>query len=51
MLGAGIFAVGRFPDHKLLNLRFGERFQPQDIDKVGPVSSGLVGAVKLSITK
>lgn len=37
----------RLPDYKLLNLRYGERFQPQDMDKVQPVPSGLMGPVRL----
>lgn len=41
----------RLPDYKLLNLRFGERFQPQDMDKVQPVPSGLIGPVRLIIQK
>ncbi|HKP86914.1 MAG TPA: glycosyl hydrolase [Blastocatellia bacterium] len=35
------------PDYRLLNLRYGERFQPQDMDKIQPVSSGLTGPVRL----
>ena len=35
------------PDYRLLNLRYGERFQPQDMDKVQPISSGLVGPIHL----
>lgn len=35
------------PDYRLLNLRYGERFQPQDMDKVLPVSSGLLGPIRL----
>jgi hypothetical protein len=35
------------PDYKLLNLRYGERFQPQDMDKVQPIASGLIGRVTL----
>ena len=35
------------PDYRLLNLRFGERFQPQDMDKVQPVPSGLLGPIRL----
>lgn len=35
------------PDYRLLNLRYGERFQPQDMDKVQPAPSGLLGAVRL----
>lgn len=38
----------RLPDYKLLNSRYGERFQPQDMDKVQPVSSGLVGTIRLT---
>lgn len=35
------------PDYKLLNLRYGERFQPQDMDKVQALPSGLLGPIKL----
>ena len=35
------------PDYRLLNLRYGERFQPQDMDKVQPIASGLLGPVRL----
>ena len=35
------------PDYRLLNLRYGERFQAQDMDKVQPVSSGLLGPIHL----
>jgi hypothetical protein len=35
------------PDYRLLNLRYGERFQPQDMDKVQPAPSGLLGRVRL----
>lgn len=38
------------PDYRLLNLRYGERFQPQDMDKVQPVPSGLLGPVRLLST-
>ena len=37
----------KLPDYKLLNLRYGERFQPQDMDKVQALPSGLVGSVNL----
>jgi hypothetical protein len=36
------------PDYRLLNLRYGERFQPQDMDKVQPVTSGLLGKIRLT---
>jgi hypothetical protein len=35
------------PDYRLLNLRYGERFQPQDMDKVQPIVSGLLGPIRL----
>jgi hypothetical protein len=35
------------PDYRLLNLRYGERFQVQDLQKVRPVVSGLLGPVRL----
>jgi hypothetical protein len=35
------------PDYRLLNLRYGVRFEPQDMDKVQPVPSGLLGPVRL----
>jgi hypothetical protein len=42
------YMAGRkLPDYKLLNLRYGERFQAQDMDKVQPISSGMIGAPKL----
>lgn len=37
----------RLPDYKLLNLRYGERFQAQDMDKIMPITSGIVGPVRL----
>ena len=35
------------PDYKLLNLRYGTRFEPQDMDQVQPVPSGLFGPIRL----
>ncbi|HET6976416.1 MAG TPA: glycosyl hydrolase [Pyrinomonadaceae bacterium] len=35
------------PDYRLLNLRYGERFQPQDMDKIQPLPSGILGPVRL----
>ena len=37
----------KLPDYKLLNLRYGERFQPQDMDKIQVLPSGLTGPVRL----
>jgi hypothetical protein len=35
------------PDYRLLNLRYGVRFEAQDMDKVQPVASGLRGPIRL----
>jgi hypothetical protein len=35
------------PDYKLLNLRYGTRFEVQDMDQVQPVPSGLFGPIRL----
>jgi hypothetical protein len=35
------------PDYRLLNLRYGERFQPQDMDKIQVLPSGILGPVRL----
>ena len=35
------------PDYRLLNLRYGERFRPQEMEKVQPVPSGLLGPIRL----
>jgi hypothetical protein len=39
------------PDYKLLNLRYGTRFEPQDMDKVQPVPAGLFGPIRLISTR
>jgi hypothetical protein len=45
------YMAGRkLPDYKLLNLRYGERFQPQEMEKVIPYPSGLTGNIKLIST-
>lgn len=45
------YMAGRkLPDYRLLNLRYGERFQPQDMDKVQPIPSGLTGTIRLIAT-
>jgi hypothetical protein len=42
------YMAGRkLPDYKLLNLRYGERFQPQEMEKVMPYPSGITGNVRL----
>jgi hypothetical protein len=37
------------PDYRLLNIRYGTRFEPQDMDKVQPVPAGLLGSVRLVV--
>src|SRR6185369_17195255 len=46
-LALNYMAGRRLPDYRLLTLRYGERFQAQDMDKVQPVPSGLLGPVRL----
>jgi hypothetical protein len=35
------------PDYRLLNQRYGKRFDPQDMDKIQPLPSGLLGTIRL----
>jgi hypothetical protein len=49
-LALNYMAGRRLPDYKLLNLRYGERFQAQDMDKVQPLPAGLLGPVRLIAT-
>jgi hypothetical protein len=35
------------PDYGLLNRRYGKRFDPQDMDKIQPIRSGLLGPIRL----
>jgi hypothetical protein len=35
------------PNYKLLNLRYGERFTPQDMNHLEPLPSGLLGPIHL----
>ncbi len=37
----------RLPDYKLLTLRYGDRFQPQDMENLQQLPSGLLGNIKL----
>ena len=42
------YLAGRkLPDYKLLNLRYGERFQPQEMEKIQVLPSGLTGNIRL----
>jgi hypothetical protein len=48
MNGALNALAGRpLPDRRLLTLRYGERFQDQDQDKIAPAPSGLLGPITL----
>ena len=49
-LALNYMAGRRLPDYRLLNLRYGERFQAQDMDKVQAVPAGLLGPVRLLAT-
>jgi hypothetical protein len=46
-LALNYMAGRRLPDYRLLNLRYGERFQAQDLDRVQPIQSGLLGPIRL----
>jgi hypothetical protein len=46
-LALNYMAGRRLPDYRLLNLRYGERFQAQDMDKVQPITAGLLGPIRL----
>jgi hypothetical protein len=37
----------RLPDYRLLNLRYGERFQPQEMEKIQSLPSGIIGSLTL----
>jgi hypothetical protein len=46
-LAVNAMAGRPLPSYRLLNLRYGLRFEPQDMDKVEPVPAGLLGAIRL----
>jgi len=35
------------PDYKLLKLKYGDRFQPQDMNNLEPLPSGILGQIRL----
>ena len=41
----------KLPDYKLLNFRYGERFQPQEMDKIQVLPSGITGKIQLIASK
>src|SRR5436190_1367983 len=46
-LAVNYMAGHELPDYRLLNLRYGARFQAQDMDKIEPVAAGLFGPIRL----
>ena len=50
-LGLNARAGQALPDYRLLNVRYGERFKPQDTELVKPTPSGMLGPVKLMAEK
>jgi hypothetical protein len=50
-LGLNVRAGQALPDYRLLNVRYGERFKPQDTDLVTPRPSGMLGPVRLMAEK
>ncbi len=46
-LAVNHLASRALPDYKVLNLRYGVRFEPQEMDKLQPVTSGLLGPIRL----
>ena len=46
-LGINRLAGTSQPDYRLLNVRYGERFQEQDLQAVQPVPCGMLGPVRL----
>jgi hypothetical protein len=46
-LAVNYMAGHALPDYRLLNLRYGARFQAQDMDKIEPVPAGLFGPIRL----
>jgi len=46
-LAINAMARGPLPDYRLLNSRYGERFQPQDLVNLQPLPSGLLGPIHL----
>ena len=47
-LAINAMANRALPDYRLLNLRYGTRFEPQDMDQVRAMPSGLLGPITLT---
>lgn len=50
-LALNYMAGHSLPDYRLLNLRYGVRFEAQDMDKVQPVPAGLFGPIRLLVSR
>lgn len=48
-LAINTMAGSKLPDYKLLNIRYGERFTPQDLKDLEPLPAGVLGPVALRI--
>ena len=46
-LAVNAMAGRPLPSYRLLNARYGTRFEPQDMDKVQPQPAGLLGDIRL----
>ena len=47
-LAVNAMSARPLPDYRLLNLRYGTRFEPQDMDQIVPVDAGLFGPITLT---
>ena len=50
-LALNYMAGHALPDYRLLNLRYGVRFEAQDMDKVQPIPAGLLGPIRLLVMR
>jgi hypothetical protein len=50
-LAVNYMAGRKLPDYRLLTLRYGDRFQPQDMDRIKAEPSGLLGPIRLVATQ
>ena len=50
-LALNYMAGHSLPDYRLLNLRYGVRFEAQDMDKVQPIPAGLFGPIRLLVAR
>ncbi|HEU5233952.1 MAG TPA: glycosyl hydrolase [Terriglobales bacterium] len=48
-LALNYMAGHALPDYRLLNLRYGVRFEAQDMDQVQPIPAGLFGPIRLLV--